>query len=200
LKRFLAALSSGAIGAALLVVGGPAAPAGATVNIVQGYSCTTSGGTVVPAKVRITGTGLVNTTEEPTEKFRVKNVIFTVKNPFGVAITVNTVVVTVPDPATVVFLSGSTIGPGWVFTHPGAGPSTDTHAAALPPVAAGGSFSNGAMRMRYPDVNTDPPGPGVVNWFGGTISFNVVAPPGIGGVTCTPTTPMVPFASAKDPV
>jgi hypothetical protein len=191
MKRLMAAVSSGLVGAALLVIVPPAVPAGA---VTVGYNC----GAGFAVKVKVTGNGLVNTLEEPTERFKAKNVVFTIFNPFSVAMTVNNVAVTVPDPATVSYIvgSGSTVGAGWVFTHPGI--STDTHAAAIV-VPTGGSFSSGAMKMKYRDVSTDPPGPGIVNWFGGNISFTVVSPAGIGAVTCTPISPTA-FASVRDPV
>jgi hypothetical protein len=193
LKRLIAALSSGVVGAALLVLVGPAAPVGATVDIVQAYNCT--GG--VAANVTITGVAAVSL-EEPKEKVTLKNVLFTVTNPFGVAITVKHIVVTVPDPATVTFVSGSTAGgPPWVFTHPGI--STDTHLGVIPVVPAGGTFSSALMKIKYVDNGTDPPGPGVINWFGGTIRFKVTVPAGIGNVVCVPGA-LVAFATVPDGV
>jgi hypothetical protein len=196
LKRLIAALSSGAVGAALLVLAAPAAPVGATVDIVQGYNCT--GG--VAANVTITGAAAVSGEETPAskEKVKVKNVLFTVTNPFGVAITVKHIAVTVPDPATVTFVGGSTAGgPAWVFTHAG-GISTDTHLAVIPVVPAGGTFSSALMKIDYLDNGTDPPGPGVINWFGGTVRFKVTVP-AIGNVVCVPGAP-VAFATVLDGV
>jgi hypothetical protein len=189
-RRLLAALSSAAVVAALFVLAGPITPAGA---VVVGYNC----GAGFALKVKVTGTGSVNTLEEPTEKFKAANVIFKIANPFSSPMTVNNVSVTVPDPPTVGFLSGSTTGLGWVFSHPGI--STDTHLGNIVAPALG-SFSSGPMKMKYLDLSTDPPGPGVVNWFGGNISMNVVVPAGIGAVTCTPLPPVSPFATVRDPV
>jgi hypothetical protein len=198
LKRLIAALSSGAVGAALLVLAGPAAPVGATVDIVQGYTCT--GG--VAANVTITGAAAVSG-EESTgakEKVTLKNVLFTVTNPFGVAITVKHIVVSVPDPATVTFVSGSTAGgPPWVFAHVPPN-STDTHLGVIPVVPAGGTFSSALMKIKYFDSGTDPPGPGVINWFGGTIRFKVTAPAAnSGNYVCVPGAP-VAFATVVDAV
>jgi hypothetical protein len=198
LKRLIAVLSSGAVGAALLVLVGPAAPVGATVDIVQGYNCT--GG--YAANVTITGAAAVSGEESPAsqEKVKVKNVLFTVTNPFGVAITVKHIVVTVPDPTTVAFVSGSTAGgPPWVFAH-ALGISTDTHLAVIPVVLAGGTFSSALMKINYFDNGTDPPGPGVINWFGGTIRFKVTAPAAnSGNYVCVPGAP-VAFATVVDAV
>jgi hypothetical protein len=190
-KRLFAGLSAGVAIAAVLVVAGPVTQAGA---VTLGYSC----GAGFALKVTVTGVGSVNTLEEPTERFMASNVVFKIANPFSTPMTINNVRVRVADPPTVSFVSGSTLGAGWVFTHPGI--STDTHASsAVIPVA--GSLASGPMRMRYRDVSTDPTaGPGFVQWFGGSISLNVVSPPGIGAVTCTPIPPVAAFAAAKDPV
>jgi hypothetical protein len=198
LKRLLAALSSGAVGAALIVMGGSSAPAGATAGIVQSYSCSNAAGIGFSPNVNITGTATVNSLEEPSEKFKVSNIVFTVTNTFGSAITIKNIAMTVPDPPTVAFLNGSTIGAGWVFSHPGI--STDFHAAPIV-VPNLGTFSNGAMKVKYRDVSTDPTGgPGVVNWFGGNISFKVTSPPGVGVLVCMPNAPVAPFASVTDSV
>ncbi len=191
MRRILAVLSSAFIVSLASVAVGPATHAGA---VTLGYSCST--GFVL--KVKVTGTGSVNTLEEPQEKFKVANVVFKILNPFSSPMTVSNVSVTVPDPPTVAFLSGSTTGAGWVFSHPGI--STDTHAGtSVVPVA--GALTSGAMTMKYRDVSTDPPGgPGFVQWFGGTIGMTVISPAGLGTVTCTPlASSNAPFAAAKDP-
>ncbi len=192
MKRAAAALSSASIVVGLLALVGPVTPAGA---VTQPYTCSNSAGVGFGLNVTVTGTGSVNTLEEPNEKFKVTNVVFTIPNPLATPITVKNIVVTVPDPATVSYLSGSTAGVGWVFTHPGT--STDTHLAAIV-VPVAGSLSSGPMKMSYRDVSTDPPGPGVVNWFGGTIHFKITSPTGYGALTCTPGTTSTPFATVTD--
>lgn len=194
MKRSLAAVSSAAIVAALLGLVGPVTQAGA---VTVPYTCSNSAGVGFGLSVTVTGTGSVNTLEEPNEKFKVAHVVFTIPNPLTSPITVKNIVVTVPDPPTVAFLSGSTVGAGWVFTHPGT--STDTHAAAIV-VPVAGSLSSGPMKMTYRDVSTDPPGgPGVVNWYGGNIRFKIVSPTGYGTLICTPSTAAPPFATVNDP-
>lgn len=193
MKLAFAAFSSASVVGALLALVGPADPAGA---ITVPYTCSNSAGVGFSLNVKVTGTGSVNTLEEPNEKFKVANVVFKIPNPLATPITVKNIVVTVPDPATVTFLNGSTVGAGWVFTHPGI--STDTHAAAIV-VPIAGTLSSGPMKMTYTDVSTDPPGPGFVNWFGGTIRFKVVSPTGYGVLQCTPGSTSGPFATVTDP-
>jgi hypothetical protein len=186
-------MSSAAVVAALLGLVGPGTQAGA---VTLPYTCSNSAGVGFGLNVTVTGTGSVNTLEEPNEKFKVAHVVFTIPNPLSAPITVKNIVVTVADPPTVAFLSGSTVGAGWLFTHPG--PSSDTHAAAIV-VPVAGSLSSGPMKMTYRDVSTDPPGPGVVNWYGGTIRFKVVSPTGYGTLICTSSTAAPPFAAVNDP-
>ena len=191
MRRLFAGLSAGFAVGALMVVAGPVTPAGA---VTLGYSC----GAGFALKVTVTGVGSVNTLEEPTERFMASNVVFKIANPFSTPMTVNNVRVRVADPPTVAYVSGSTLGAGWAFSHPGI--STDTHATNIV-VPVAGSLASGPMRMRYRDISTDPTGgPGFVQWFGGPISLNVVSPPGVGAVTCSPIPPVAAFAAAKDPV
>jgi hypothetical protein len=194
-KRLLTGVSSAAVVGALLGLVGPVTSAGA---VTQPYTCSNSAGLGFSLSVTVTGTGSVNTAEEPNEKFKVTNVVFTIPNPLSTPITVKNIVVTVPDPPTVAFLSGSTVGAGWVFSHPGT--STDTHAAAIV-VPVAGSLSSGAMKMTYRDVSTDPPGgPGVVNWSSGNIRFKIISPTGYGTMTCRPSTAATPFATVNDTI
>jgi hypothetical protein len=56
------------------------------------------------------------------------------------------------------------------------------------------------MKMNYKDVSTDPPGPSVVNWYGGTIRFKITSPTGYGTLICTPGTGATPFATVADQI
>jgi hypothetical protein len=189
MNRLIAGLMSGVVVTGLAVAV-PATQAGA---VTVGYNC----GAGFALKVKVTGTGSVNTLEEPNEKFKATNVVFKIFNPFSSPMTVSNVVVTVADPPTVTFLNGSTTGVGWAFTHPGT--STDTYAGTTT-IPSAGNLASGPMKLKYRDASTDPPGPGIVNWYGGAISLNIVSPPGYGAVTCTPIAPVPAFASVRDPV